>query len=314
MSKADNTPKLVPQLSSKEKLEQIRSGKVLVRRKSGLDIKAIVVSGKDGSKIIKKKMTERFEETTVKRKKRNYVMYESKLGTEKNTEIKSVHKPKPKPAPKVRVPTPRKDEKIITVKKRHPYLDNYQYHETKMLKKRQPSIVFHRRLGSAFPESNYSTITATTVGRKSPSPRLTDNRSDMLKAKKTAVTTTNFYRKPIIAVNPKTPQNDMKFKSGLITKQILSRRNASPQPKEKKNEVSQSPIVNSRIRGLVKTPYTTLTAKTSKTSIVINKRRASGDKDKDKDKSGKTEEENYKTITVHKRSTRNKYKEEKKKK
>ena len=185
-----------------------------------------------------------------------------------------------------------------------------------MLKKRQPSIVFHRRLGSAFPESNYSTITATTVGRKSPSPRLIDNRSDLLKVKKTAVTTTNFYRKPITAVNPKTPQNDMKFKSGVITKQILSRRNASPQPTEKKNEASQSPILNSRIRGLVKTPYTTLTAKTSKTSIVINKRRASGDKDKDKDKdkSGKTEEENFKTITVHKRSTRNKYKEEMKQK
>ena len=86
----------IPQLTTNEKLEQIRSGKKLERRKSQLDIKDVVVSGKDGSRIIQKKVTEKYEETTVKRKKKNYVMYESKLGTEKNTQIKSIEKPKPK--------------------------------------------------------------------------------------------------------------------------------------------------------------------------------------------------------------------------
>ena len=45
---------------------------------------------KDGTKIISKLTQEKFEETAVLRKKRNYVMYESKLKTEKNTQIMKI--------------------------------------------------------------------------------------------------------------------------------------------------------------------------------------------------------------------------------
>jgi hypothetical protein len=126
----------VPQLSTSEKLEQIRSGKKLQRRKSGVDVNQIIIATKDGSKITKKQTAEKFEETTVKRKKKNYIMYESKLGTEKNTQItreeKKIQKPKP-----VRTPAPRVEERIVQTKKKKEYLDNYQYHETKVLKKKK---------------------------------------------------------------------------------------------------------------------------------------------------------------------------------
>ena len=299
MSKSPNGPKIVPQLSSKEKLEQIRSGKVLQRRKSGLDIKAMVVTGKDGTKIVQKKMTEKYEETTVKRKKRNYVMYESKLGTEKNTEIRSIAKPKKKPSPVRRSPSPRKEDRIIIVRKRPQYLDNYQYHETKMLKHKQPSIVLHRRLASAIYDNNYSTIT-TNVGR---SPRLTDNKSDLKQPKRPAVTTTDFYKRPNNALNAKTPKIDVKMKSKVVTKQIMSRRNASPQSAERRMDISQSPMNNSRTRGKPpQTPYQTVTTKkTTKTTTIINRRGGdSGNRPKSPESSG------YKTITVNTRSRRNK--------
>ena len=299
MSKSPNGPKIVPQLSSKEKLEQIRSGKVLQRRKSGLDIKAMVVTGKDGTKIVQKKMTEKYEETTVKRKKRNYVMYESKLGTEKNTEIRSIAKPKKKPSPVRRSPSPRKEDRIIIVRKRPQYLDNYQYHETKMLKNKQPSIVLHRRLASAIYDNNYSTIT-TNVGR---SPRLTDNKSDLKQPKRPAVTTTDFYKRPNNALNPKTPKIDVKMKSKVVTKQIMSRRNASPQSAERRIDISQSPMNNSRTRGRPpQTPYQTVTTKkTTKTTTIVNRRGGdSGNRPKSPESSG------YKTITVNTRSRRNK--------
>ena len=299
MSKSPNGPKIVPQLSSKEKLEQIRSGKVLQRRKSGLDIKAMVVTGKDGTKIVQKKMTEKYEETTVKRKKRNYVMYESKLGTEKNTEIRSIAKPKKKPSPVRRSPSPRKEDRIIIVRKRPQYLDNYQYHETKMLKNKQPSIVLHRRLASAIYDNNYSTIT-TNVGR---SPRLTDNKSDLKQPKRPAVTTTDFYKRPNNALNAKTPKIDVKMKSKVVTKQIMSRRNASPQSAERRMDISQSPMNNSRTRGRPpQTPYQTVTTKkTTKTTTIVNRRGGdSGNRPKSPESSG------YKTITVNTRSRRNK--------
>ena len=299
MSKSPNGPKIVPQLSSKEKLEQIRSGKVLLRRKSGLDIKALVVTGKDGTKIVQKKMTEKYEETTVKRKKRNYVMYESKLGTEKNTENRIIGKAKKKPSPVRRSPSPRKEERIITVKKRPQYLDNYQYHETRMLKNKQPSIVLHRRLASAIYDNNYSTIT-TNVGR---SPRLPDNKSDLKQPKRPAVTTTDFYKRPINTLNPKTPKIDVKMKSKVVTKQIMSRRNASPQSAERRIDINHSPMNNSRTRGkLPQTPYQTLTTKkTTKTTTIINRRGGdSGNRPKSPESSG------YKTITVNTRSRRNK--------
>ena len=259
MSKAKD---VVPQLSTNEKLEQIRSGRKLERRKSQTNIKNIVISGKDGSKIIQQKTEEKYEETTVKRRKKNYVMYESKLGTEKNIQTQSIEKPKPKSVP--RTPGPRKEEKIITVKKRKEYLDNYQYHETKVLRKnKKPSVVIHKRLESApnifDSSSKFQTMTIESSGRANS--RLHVNKPEKLKQpsatstdfykKPAAQTATNFYKKPII--NDEGKKNE-KTKSEILTRQIMSRR--QPQNRDGKNEhVTTSTITTtSRTRGKVLTP------------------------------------------------------------
>ena len=155
------------------KLEQIRSG---TTKKTDLGVKENkgVIHGKSGKFVVVEK-EKKFEEAGVKRKKRNYVMYESKLGTEKNRDLKKIEEPKPapKPKPKPKVePKPRVEEKIIQKKKRLEYLDNYQYHETKNIKNPDPkrvSIVSHQRLGDivggVYEESTYQRQTMTDSGR-----------------------------------------------------------------------------------------------------------------------------------------------------
>ena len=91
-------------------------------------------------------------------------MYESKLGTEKETDLTQIKAP-PKPK-KVEV-KPRVEEKVIMKKKKIEYLDNYQYKETKEFRKADKgSIVIHERLGGpiggSYEETSYQKITTTT--------------------------------------------------------------------------------------------------------------------------------------------------------
>ena len=163
-----NTDPIKYSLSSK-KLEQIRSGAGLERQTTSKQSQDVVIE-KGGVKITEKIVHEKFEETAVLRKKRNYVMYESKLGTEKNREILKIEAPKQKP--KIIKIGPRKEEKIITQKKRKEYLDNYQYLETKMLRKPKKKIlVEHIRFGDIL-DSTYDTKTYQSQlfnkGRKRP--------------------------------------------------------------------------------------------------------------------------------------------------
>ena len=154
-----------PELTTSKKLDQIKSGAKIKRQTGGAEKKETIVSGKNGAKTVVHETEEKFEETAVLRKKRNYVMYESKLGTEKNTEITQIAAPKPTPKPKpkpVREPEPRVEEKIIVTKKKREYLDNYQYKETKNIKSNNPRyhvIVEHKRLGDiiggTFEETSY---------------------------------------------------------------------------------------------------------------------------------------------------------------
>ena len=154
-----------PELTTSKKLDQIKSGAKIKRQTGGAEKKETIVSGKNGAKTVVHETEEKFEETAVLRKKRNYVMYESKLGTEKNTEITQIAAPKPTPKPKpkpVREPSPRVEEKIVITKKKREYLDNYQYKETKQIKSKNPRyqvIVEHKRLGDiiggTFGETSY---------------------------------------------------------------------------------------------------------------------------------------------------------------
>jgi hypothetical protein len=159
-----------PLITDPSKLEAIRTG---AKRKAdlGTNVNKGVVQGKGGKYIVVEK-EKKFEEAGVKRKKRNYVLYESKLGTEREKNMQKIEEPpKPKPKPKP-VAKPRVEEKIIQKKKRIEYLDNYQYHETKNIKDTNParqSIVTHQRLGDiiggTYEETTYQRHTMTDSGK-----------------------------------------------------------------------------------------------------------------------------------------------------
>ena len=197
-----------PQMSHSSKLAQIQSG-AKSKRSTGGEKKNIVITGKDGSKIIQSQKEEKFEETAVLRKKRNYVMYEAKLGTETTTDITKIDAPKKKEKPVLRAPEPRVEEKIVQKKKKKEYLDNYQYHETKNIKNPNPRFqvtVEHQRLGDiiggTFEETSYQRqvfsqgsnrpqltekTTTTTKTGSAAGPTLRGNKSQVT-MKKTTIT------------------------------------------------------------------------------------------------------------------------------
>jgi hypothetical protein len=156
---------------SQSKLEQIKSGSKKVTQIGDVSENKKVIHGKDGKFHVTEKV-KKTEETGVRRKKRNYVMYESKLGTEREKNLQKIHEPKPKEKPKPAAPKPRQEEKIIQKKKKVQYLDNYQYHETKDIKDKNPnrvSIVTHQRLGDivggSYEETTYQKHTMTDTGK-----------------------------------------------------------------------------------------------------------------------------------------------------
>ena len=206
---AVTTKKGDSELSTSKKLDQIRSGEKIKRSKGATESKSVITAGAGGAKYFTKETEEKYEESAVTRKKRNYVMYESKIGTEKNTEIVGQIAPlKPKAPPKpVRQPEPRQEEKIVQTKKKKEYLDNYQYHETKELRRNNPRyqvIVEHKRLGDViggtFEETSYQrqvfaqgsnrpqlteTKTTTTKTGTAIEPKLRGNKSQITNVKKT---------------------------------------------------------------------------------------------------------------------------------
>ena len=166
------------------KLEAIKSGKKLKTESGATQNKKVTVT-KSGDKIIAVEKEKKFEEAGVTRKKRNYVMYESKLGTEKETDLTQIKAP---PKPKKLEPKPRVEEKVVMTRKKVEYLDNFQYKETKEFRKiEKGSVVVHQRLSDpitgGYEETSYQKITTTTGAG--------DNKSgNALKGKKTTTTTT----------------------------------------------------------------------------------------------------------------------------
>ena len=143
--------KVFPGVSS-DKLAFIRSGK---RRKSLTGFKANkkISSNEEGKfEVIQKE--KKFEEAGVTKTKRNYVMFESKLGTERETDLNKIAGAQKKFRPKVR-----NEEKIYIKKKKKEYLDNYQYHETKDFGKDPiPTVVVLKRWGDPIGGSFEETI------------------------------------------------------------------------------------------------------------------------------------------------------------
>ena len=70
------------------KLEAIRKGAVL-KTDLGTNVNKGIIQGKGGKYAVVEK-EKKFEEAGVKRKKRNYVLYESKLGTEKEKDLRKI--------------------------------------------------------------------------------------------------------------------------------------------------------------------------------------------------------------------------------
>jgi hypothetical protein len=145
----------------KSKLDQIKSGAVTKKQVGNVNENKTVIHGK-GGKFAITETEKKFEESGVTRKKRNYVMYQSKLGTEKEQDLKKIQA----------APKPRREEQIVQTRKKVEYLDNYQYHETKDIKDKDPnkvSVVTHRRLGDimggSYEVSTFQRNTFTDSGK-----------------------------------------------------------------------------------------------------------------------------------------------------
>ena len=233
------------------KIEQIRKGSI-VKTDLGVNVNKGVIKSKGGKYAVVEK-EKKFEEAGVKRKKRNYVLYESKLGTEREKDLRKIEEaPKPKPKPKP-VPRQRVEEKIIQKKKRREYLDNYQYHETKYVKNPKTlSVVTHQRLGEIiggfYEENTYQRMTMNEPGQGRPK----------LYSEQTTTTTT--------IRGPQGQPTKTSFRSNTVSRTVPA------QAREYRQEVKQySNNTNKRntpaLRG---SKTTTTTTKTTTTTMRSN--------------------------------------------
>ena len=182
------------------KLEAIKQGKK-IKSETGASENKKVTTTKSGDKIIAVEKEKKFEEAGVTKKKRNYVMYESKLGTEKETDLTQIKAP---PKPKKLAPRPRVEETVIMTRKKVVYLDNFQYKETKEFRKiEKGSKVVHQRLsdplGGSYEETSIQTTTKTEQSARSLSRgnanNNTGNRETSASATKERISTTKVGRR-----------------------------------------------------------------------------------------------------------------------
>ena len=180
---------VVEQITPEEKIEIIRSGK-RKRSLTGVKENKNIVFENKGGKFVAVETERKFEEAGVTKKKKNFVMFESKLGTEKDVDLTQISAPK-KPAQ----PQPRTEERIIQKSVQIPYLDNYQYKESKVFGKNpKPAVVIHTRLGEiigGFTEQNVpqarQTETKTTKTVTTTTKTMKENKSESdLRAKRPA--------------------------------------------------------------------------------------------------------------------------------
>jgi hypothetical protein len=174
------TPAITPNIDH-SKLGLIRSGKKK-KTVTGFKAKKDVTILNDSGQYIKIQKEKKFEETGVTKKKRNFIEFESILGTNRQTDLTKIGGPV-----RHREIEPRVEDRIVQKKKRKEYLDNYQYHETKNFsnKDSRPSIVIHQRLGDIYgatvEETQYIRTTYNTNSRPS-NPNVDKNRANLKQA------------------------------------------------------------------------------------------------------------------------------------
>jgi hypothetical protein len=184
------------------KLDFIRKGKKKKTITGFKENKNVTFENKGGKFVVVEK-EKKFEETEVTKRKRNFVKFESKLGTERETDMTKIEGAK-----KLREIQPRQEERIIQKKKRKEYLDNYQYHETVDIKHPKPnrvSIVEHKRLGeiiSGFDEiASYEREVRTTSG---------NGRGEVLRQKATSMTKSRGGKPPSTSTVTKQTKRELK--------------------------------------------------------------------------------------------------------
>ncbi len=176
-----------PNSTSESKIDFIRKGKKKKTITGFKENKNMTFENKGGKFVVVEK-EKKFEDVAVTRKKRNYIMFESKLGTERDLD-----KIKIEGAKNLRAIQPRTEEKIVQKKKRKEYLDNYQYHETIDIKHPQQnrvSIVEHKRLGDIiggfYEETTYERQAMTSRGDERPPNALRTRQSSATRTQRNA--------------------------------------------------------------------------------------------------------------------------------
>lgn len=192
--RARAAPKPIITQPSSDKLAMIRSGKKKKTVTGFKEKKNITFTNKEGKFIAVEKEKKVMEEG-VTRKKRNFIMFESKLGTERDRDMHKIGNVNRDVKPRERV-----EEKIIIKKKKKEYLDNYQYHETKQLSKAQPDLVIHKRwgdpVGGIFEEVTYEKTRSRQRGgsvdksRNAPRPVFKQNKTSSVLRSRPASTGT----------------------------------------------------------------------------------------------------------------------------
>jgi hypothetical protein len=202
-SKSPN-PVLSANFTPETKLDFIRKGKKKKTITGFKENKNVTFENKGGKFIVVEK-EKKFEESAVTQRKNNFVKFESKLGTEKETDLTKIAGIK-----KTREIQPRTEEKIIQKKKKKEYLDNYQYHETVDIKHPKPnriSIVAHKRLGEIIGGTEeittYERTVKTTMGDGKPA-QITRQKATSVKK------TQNDPNKPGTSTITKTTKRELK--------------------------------------------------------------------------------------------------------
>ena len=260
---------------SQSKLEQIKSGAKKVTQIGDVSQNKKIIHAK-GGKFHVTETEKKFEETGVRRKKRNYVMYESKLGTEREKNLQKIHEPVPKAKPKPAEPKPRQEEKIIQKKKKVQYLDNYQYHETKEIKDNNPnrvSIVTHQRLGDivggSYEETTYQKHTITDTGKgqrlySQQSARTTTRKDAKGKPTQTTTQRSNTASRTLPAQSQEQRKEIKKYSSNTNLKSAPKK--PAPAPSSKTTKTTTTKTTNktttTRTSGTSKPATTTVTKKT----------------------------------------------------
>ena len=260
---------------SQSKLEQIKSGAKKVTQIGDVSQNKKIIHAK-GGKFHVTETEKKFEETGVRRKKRNYVMYESKLGTEREKNLQKIHEPVPKAKPKPAEPKPRQEEKIIQKKKKVQYLDNYQYHETKEIKDNNPnrvSIVTHQRLGDivggSYEETTYQKHTITDTGKgqrlySQQSARTTTRKDAKGKPTQTTTQRSNTASRTLPAQSQEQRKEIKKYSSNTNLKSAPKKPAPAPSSKTTKTTTTKTTTktTTTRTSGTSKPATATVTKKT----------------------------------------------------